>query len=101
MAFGVAAGKVRRPSSLRILLRDEFQRDAVIAVAQTGRLGPVVEHVPLMPAAAHAVVFGARINELEVLLGREPVGNQREETGPTRSALEFHLRGEKRQRASG
>ena len=38
---------------------DELQRDAVVAKALSGRLRAIVEDVPLMPATAGAVIFGA------------------------------------------
>src|SRR5260370_34021685 len=40
------------------LLWVQFDRCAVDAVAQPGRLRPVVEHVPQVPAAARAVDLG-------------------------------------------
>src|SRR5882762_5367784 len=52
----------------------ESQRHPVVAVAQAGRLGAVVEDVAVMPAAAHAVVFGALHEELAVARGREYAG---------------------------
>src|SRR5438874_371899 len=49
-----------------------------------------------MPAAAHAVVFGALHEELAVGGGPEYAGYRSEETRPSRAAVEFHRRGEER-----
>src|SRR5439155_1961301 len=53
-------------SRLSPLRWHELERDAVVAVALARRLRTVVEEVPLVPAAARAVVLGARENQLEV-----------------------------------
>ena len=50
----------------------ERHRVAVHAVAQAGRLGPVLEHVAQVPAAIRAMHFGARVAELEVGRGADP-----------------------------
>src|SRR5260221_4433129 len=77
----------------------ESQRPPVVAVAQAGRLGAVVEDVAVMPAAAHAVVFGALHEELAVGRGPEYAGYRSEKAGPSGAAVEFHRRGEKREAA--
>ena len=48
------------------VLRHEPQGHPVVAPALARGLGAVVEQVPVVPAAAHAVVLGARIDDLEV-----------------------------------
>ena len=48
----------------------------------------------VVAAAADTVVFGSRYDYLEILVGREMAGDQREEARPARSAVEFHRRGE-------
>src|SRR5436309_9675254 len=78
----------------------ESQRHAVVAVAQACRLGPIVEDVAVMPAAAHAVVFGALHEELAVGRGPEYAGYRGEKTRPSGAAVEFHRRGEERQAAT-
>ena len=78
----------------------EAERDAVVAVAQPGRLRTVVEEMALVAAAADAVVLGARIDQLEVALGAERAGNQREKARPAGAALVLHRRGEERQAAA-
>src|SRR5438067_332171 len=85
----------------RPLRSDEAQRDAVIAPALTRRRRSVVEHVPLMAAAAHAMVFVALDDDLVVFLVRQMAGNTGEEARPARSAVVFHTRGEERQAAAG
>src|SRR5208282_2848138 len=83
------------------LLGNEPKRHAVVTVAQSGRWRPVVEDVPLMAGAAHAVIFGPRLDEPEVILRGQAAGNQGKETWPPGAAVEFHLRAEKRQSAAG
>src|SRR5207249_2154965 len=80
---------------------DELQGDAVHAVAQPGGLGTVVEDVAEMPATAAAVDGGARHAERIVLSGLDGIGKRRPETRPAGAAVEFGLRREQRQIASG
>src|SRR3989442_15379243 len=66
------------PPTLRGLrfavLRDEFQRDAVVAVAMAGRRRAVVEEMAMVAAAADAVVLDSRVDQVIVLLGLEDAG---------------------------
>src|SRR5262249_12250818 len=73
------------------------QSDAVIAVALTGRRRAVVEHVPVVTTAAHAMIFSARVKDLVVGARTENSRYGGEETRPASSALEFHRRSEERQ----
>src|SRR5271166_6358276 len=86
---------------LRALVRYETQCDTVVAVAQSGRRRAVVKNVSLVSGTPHAMVFGARHDQLKVLLRGEAAGNQGEETRPSGAAVVFHLRAEERQRAGG
>src|SRR6059036_3237155 len=88
-------------SSLALeLCRYEPQRHAVVAIAQAGRLGTVVEYVAMMAAAFRAVILGARKHELHIGLRREHAGDRREIARPARTAIELHRRREERQRAA-
>jgi len=72
-----------------IVFGDEQERQPVVAVAFPGRLRSVVEHVPEMPAAVRAVIFGARDNQLEIGRGANGSGQCLPETWPTGSAVIF------------
>src|SRR5678816_4850058 len=61
----------------------------------------VVEQVAVVPAAADAVVLGARVDEVEVLLDGEHARDGGEEGGPSGARVELHLGGEERQAAAG
>src|SRR5439155_27382461 len=71
--------------------KNETQRHDVVAPALPGRWPAVVEHVPLMAAAAHAVVFIALDDDLVILFVREVVRNAGEEARPSGSAVVLHL----------
>ena len=79
---------------------DELQRQAVVAPALAGRRRPVIKDMSLMPTAARTVILGPRQDKLEVLLGREMPRNAGKKARPSGAAIEFHLRGKKRQRTS-
>src|SRR5258708_32991757 len=81
--------------------RTEYQRKAVNAVAQAGRLRPVVENVTEMAAAAAAVNFGERHTEGAVFGLADRVLERLVKTWPAGAAFEFRLRGEQRQVAAG
>src|SRR6185503_9276387 len=81
--------------------RREFQRHAIHAVAQAGRLGTVVEHVAEMAEAAPAVHFGARHEKHAVGLGLDRLRQRLVEARPAGAALEFGVGGEQRQVAAG
>src|SRR3546814_3080203 len=74
--------------------RPEAERRAVHAIALAGRLRPVVEDMPQMPAAAPAMHLGARIAKLAVGRGRDGALQRRPETRPAGMAFEFGLRSE-------
>src|SRR6267143_4590618 len=77
------------------------QRKAVHAVAQAGRLRPIVENVTEMAAAAAAVDFGPQHPEGAVFGLADGIVERLIETRPAGAALEFRLRGEQRQVAAG
>src|ERR1700704_5467746 len=79
----------------------EFQRKAVHAVAQPGRLRPIVEDVTEMAAAAAAVNFGPQHPEGPVFGLADGVIERLVKARPAGAALEFRLRGEQRQIAAG
>src|SRR6185503_2446218 len=83
------------------VLRDELQRHAVVAPALIGGRRAVVEYVPVVAAAALAVVLGARVDQVEILLHVERARDGGEEARPAGAGLEFHLGGEHRQAAAG
>src|SRR5580698_7240121 len=79
----------------------KYQREAVHAIAQAGRLRPVVEDVTEMAAAAAAMNFGPQHPEGAVFGLADGVLERLIETRPAGAALEFGLRGEQRQVAAG
>src|SRR4051794_1449053 len=88
------------PVSASCGLRNEAQRHAIVAIALSGRRRPVIEHVAVVAAAAGAVVFGAREDELEVGLVAEGARDGREKTRPAGAAVELHRGTEQRQGAA-
>src|SRR5712671_4128121 len=94
------AGCTRR-SGRRWRRRMEDQRKAVHAVAQAGRLRPIVEDVTEMAAAAAAVNFSPRHPKGAVFRLADGVVERLIKTRPAGAALEFRLRGEQRQVAAG
>src|SRR5262245_14644787 len=93
-------GSGGRPSALPpshehsglIFLGDKPQRDAVVAPALPGGWRAVVEHVSVVAAAAHAMIFGAWPDQFKIPLGGEHVRYRREKTRPARAAIKFHRR---------
>src|SRR5687767_2177913 len=81
--------------SLAAVLGNELERRAVVAPALVGRRRAVVEDVAVVPAAALAVVLGARIDQIEVLLLVEHPGDGGEERRPARARFVLHLGSEK------
>src|SRR4030088_605828 len=79
----------------------EDQRKAIHAVAQAGRLRPIVEDVTEMAAAAAAVNFGPQHPKGAVFGLADGVAERLIKTRPAGAALEFRLRGEQRQVAAG
>src|SRR5229473_4501410 len=79
----------------------EYQRKAIHAVAQAGRLRPIVEDVTEMAAAAAAVNFGPQYPESPVFGLADGVLQRLVKTRPAGTALEFRFRGEQRQVAAG
>src|SRR5207248_6289431 len=79
----------------------KLERDSVHAIPQPGRLGPVLEDMPEMPAAASAMHLGAAHEKAAVGLGLDPVFEGRPEARPSRAAVEFGSGVEQRLAAGG
>ena len=90
-----------RPQDDDFFSAQELQRHAVHAVAQAGGLGPVVEHVAEMAAAATAMHLGAQHEQAAVAGGADGVVERRVEAGPAGAAVELGGGGEQRQVAAG
>lgn len=78
--------------STRLCLRlrlagNELQSQAIVAVAQTGRFRAIIEHVAVVPTAAHAVVFGTRQDQFQIGLGLQMAGQRIEKAGPAGAAV--------------
>src|SRR3981081_4480872 len=71
------------------------------AVAQAGRLRPIVEHVTEMATAAAAVNFGPQYPESPVFGPADGVVERLVRTRPPGASIEFRLRGQQRQVAAG
>ena len=83
------------------LCRDEFQRDAVDAVAQAGRLGAILKDMSLMPLATCAVDFGPRESQFVIGSGFDhPWIDWLPEAGPAGPAVELVFRRKEGQVAS-
>src|SRR5580658_6309454 len=80
--------------------RNELQRHAVVAIAQAGRPGAVVEHVALVAQALGAVVLGALLDDLEVGLLTQRATDLGVEAGPAGAAVELPFGLEQRQAAA-
>src|SRR3984957_3311650 len=96
----IAGSKVLK-SARRGRVGAEHQREAVDAVAQPGRLRPVVEHVTEMAAAAAAMNFGSYHAQGAVFGLADGVFKRLIKARPAGAALEFRLRGKQRQIAAG
>src|SRR5258706_11031372 len=79
----------------------EDQRKAVHAVAQAGRLRPVIKDMTEMAAAAAAVNFGPQHPKGAVFGLADGVVERLIKTRPAGAALEFRVRGEQWQVAAG
>src|SRR3981189_2988423 len=79
----------------------EYQRKAVHAVAQTGWLRPIVEHVTELASARGAGNLGPKQPKGAVFGLADGVVERLIKTRPAGAALEFRLRGEQRQVAAG
>src|SRR5262249_39728357 len=94
--FSRSAEEIVSDPNWRISGGDEFQREAVVAIAQASGLGPVVEHMALMTAAACAVIFGARHDQLVVGHFVDAARDHVIEARPPRPTVVFGLRIEQR-----
>ena len=79
----------------------EFERYAVHAIALTGRLRPVLEHMAEMPAAAAAMHFGSRHEQAAIGFGLDRIVERRPEARPPGAAVELGIRSEQRLPATG
>src|ERR1700716_4183571 len=79
----------------------KHQRKAVHAVAQAGRLRPIVEEVSERTATAATMDHGRHHAESAVFGLADGILERLIETRPAGAALEFGLRGEQRQVAAG
>src|SRR2546423_1773028 len=73
--------------------RRELKRHAIHAIAQTGRLRAILEHVPKMSAAAAAMRLGAGHEEGPVDRGADRIRQRLPEARPAGAALIFRIRG--------
>jgi DNA repair protein RecN (Recombination protein N) len=89
-------GIVRAGPAPRRLGCQKLQRHSVVAIAEPGGLRAIVEHVAMVTATARAVIFGTRIDQLDVGLGLQRPGNVIVKARPARAAVEFGARLEKR-----
>src|ERR1700694_2595498 len=101
IAEGATFAGRKRLSGRRRRGRMKHQRKAVHAVAQAGRLRPIVEDVAEMAAATAAVNFGPQHPKGPVLGLADGVLERLIKTRPAGTALEFRLRREQRQIAAG
>src|SRR6266404_4676648 len=67
----------------------KVERDAVQAIAQPGRLRPVLEDMAEMPAATAAMHLGAGHEEAAVSVGLDPILERRREARPAGAAVEL------------
>src|ERR1700726_3413021 len=81
--------------------RRKYHCKAVHAVAQAGRLRPIVEYVAEMAAAAAAVNFGPQHAKSAVFGFADGVLERLVKARPAGAALELRFRREKRQDAPG
>jgi hypothetical protein len=63
-----------RSSGKAAPLNHEGKGDPIVAVTLAGRFGAIVEDVSLVAATARAMVFGARIDQLEIGRGAQGAG---------------------------
>src|SRR5579859_2988379 len=79
----------------------ELQRETIHAVAQSGRLRTIVEHVSEVAAAATAMHFDALHPEGAVLARADRIRKRLIEARPSGAALELGFGGKQRQVTSG
>src|SRR5579862_3916490 len=84
------------PSRSGSASRDELHRHAVHAIAQAGRLRPVVEDMAEMAGAARAVDLGAGHQQAPVTSLADRPGKMIVEARPAGAAVELGRRGEQR-----
>src|SRR3990167_8090296 len=67
--------------------RHKLQRQAVVAIAQSGRFRAVVENMALMATATGAMIFRARPDQFEIGFGQQRARKVIIKTGPTGPAV--------------
>ena len=92
--------QARGAAATGALPRPEGHRRAVHAIPLAGRLGPVVEHMAKVSAAARAMHLHARHHHPAIGLGAHRLGQGCPEARPAGAALELGLAAEQRVRAS-
>ena len=75
--------------SLCNLSRDKRQCHAIVAITLARWLRTIVKDVALVPAAARAMVFGARVDQFKVSRCADVVGDRRIKARPARAAFVF------------
>ncbi len=98
--FHFPGPELQEDLNLSAVLRDKAWRHAVVAPALARRLRAVVEEMAVVPAAARAVVLGARIDQEVILLRLERARDAGEEARPAGSGLVLHGRSEQGQPAA-
>lgn len=81
--------------------RHELHRRSIHAVAQAGRLRPIIEDVPEMAKATCAMNFRAFHEKRPVRLGLDGIGERLIKAWPAGTALKFRIGREQRQIAAG
>src|ERR1700758_433607 len=95
------AGRIQSRSARRWRGRMKLQGESIHAVAQAGRLRPIVENVTEVTTAAAAMNFGPQHPEGAVCVLPAGVRKRLPKTRPAGAALIFRFRGEQRQIAAG
>ena len=82
-------------------VRDEVQRDAVVAIAQSCWSGAVLKDVALVTPTARAVIFCPGDNQFEVALRVYGALDHIIKAWPARAGVKLHVRFKKRLPAPG
>src|SRR6476619_3795232 len=80
----------------------EFERSGINAIAQIGRLGPIIENMAQVGIALGAQCFGAAHEKTVVFLGLDVFcSDRRPEAGPACARIEFRVRAKQLVAAAG
>src|ERR1700722_7583024 len=85
----------------RLSVSNKLKCYAVVAIAQARWFRAVFKNMSLVAAAAGAVIFGARDNQLIIRFGFHMSGDRIVKARPAGAAVEFIFRWKERQRATG